>query len=335
MKISKLLIIIIFLSRVFSVDKSGTTAAKFLSINIGARAVSMGGAFTAVANDASAMYWNPGALPRLNKIQFYINHSNWIADISHDYIGLVFPMKKSQALGFSITSTTMDEMEVTRYGDENTGETFKADNYALGISYGLNLTDRFSIGFNGKIIRESIANSSANGYAFDIGTLFDTPYGFKLGTSISNFGPKMKMTGDDLLIPADIDPNQEGNNESTTAHLTTDKFDLPLLLRIGASSTHELNQLSFTWSLDANHPNDNESYINAGLEVSIFNGLLVFRGGERFLTFNKEAYREPQFSLGIGFRPQLYLLNNIHIDYAYESMRYLGFTHQFCIGILL
>ncbi len=46
----------------FGVDKTGTTAAKFLSIDIGARAVGMGGAFTSIANDATAMYWNPAGL---------------------------------------------------------------------------------------------------------------------------------------------------------------------------------------------------------------------------------------------------------------------------------
>ena len=56
-------------------------------------------------------------------------------------------------LGLNITSVSMDDMEVTRYGNENTGETFSAANYAFGITYALNLTDRFSIGFNGKYIQ--------------------------------------------------------------------------------------------------------------------------------------------------------------------------------------
>ena len=69
----------------------------------------------------------------------------------------------------------------------------------------MNLTDRFSVGFNGKYIQEKIANNHAKGWALDIGTLFETPYGFRLGTSISNFGPIMRMTGDDLLVAVDID----------------------------------------------------------------------------------------------------------------------------------
>ena len=47
------------------VSKVGTTAASFLEIGIGSRAIAMGGAFVAVANDATALYWNPGGLSRL------------------------------------------------------------------------------------------------------------------------------------------------------------------------------------------------------------------------------------------------------------------------------
>ena len=43
-------------------DKVGTVGAQFLKINIGARATGMGGSFTAVADDASAVYWNPAGL---------------------------------------------------------------------------------------------------------------------------------------------------------------------------------------------------------------------------------------------------------------------------------
>ena len=133
----------------------------------------------------------------------------------------------------------------------------------------MNLTDRFSIGFNGKLIQEKIANNYANGIALDLGTLFRTPYGFKLGTSISNFGPKMKMTGDDLLVPVDIDETIYGNNESVTGYLSTDEFDLPLILRVGISDDIMIGKSNrITWAVDSNSPNDNKSYINTGIAVS-------------------------------------------------------------------
>ena len=74
------------------VTKVGTTAAGFLSIDVGAQAVSMGGAYVAVANDATAMYWNPAGIARSNQYQALFNHSKWIADISINYMGVVIPV---------------------------------------------------------------------------------------------------------------------------------------------------------------------------------------------------------------------------------------------------
>jgi len=322
-----------FTGNAYAVDKIGTTAAKFLHMNVGSRAVGMGGAFTSIANDATAMYWNPAGLGFHKVKEVFVNHSNWIADISFDYFGFSVPLLNNHYFGLNITSVTMDDMEVTRYGNENTGETFSAANYAVGATYSLNLTDRFSIGFNGKYIQENIANNRAAGFALDIGTLFSTPYGFMLGTSISNFGPKMKMTGDDLLVPVDIDETVEGNNESVTGYLSTDEFDLPLILRVGISDQITIGQFGIaTWSIDVNSPNDNTMYLNAGLECSLFNQLLILRSGMNSLFLHD---REKEMSMGIGLNMQNILKRNLFINYSVETLSYLGETHQFSIQFAL
>src|SRR5207247_11370948 len=105
------------------VTKVGTTAAKFLSIPVGARAVGMGGAFVAVANDASAMYWNPGGIAGLNKSEAIFTHANWVADININYGGVIIPVEGIGTIGVNFTSMTMDEMERTTVEQpEGTGE---------------------------------------------------------------------------------------------------------------------------------------------------------------------------------------------------------------------
>ena len=326
-----LLLTIMFKSYLFSVDKTGTTAAKFLSIGAGSAAVSMGSAFTSVANDATAMYWNPAGLSFYKTKEIYFNHANWIADISYDYFGFTIPLSPRNSFGINITSVTMDEMEVTRYGNEDTGETFKAADYALGITYALNLTDRFSIGFNGKYIQQTIASSHARGGAVDLGTIFETPFGFRLGTSISNFGPKLKMTGDDLLIAADVNQTIEGNNESVTSVLSTDRFDLPLVLRFGISDEIVLGSFfRLLWSIDAVSPNDNANYINSGFEISMLNNLVFIRAGinSLFLTDSEKEY-----SFGLGLNVPGIKNNKVLMNYSFESLEYLGSVQQ--IGISL
>ena len=226
----------------------------------------------------------------------------------------------------------MDDMEVTRYGNENTGETFSASDHSFGLTYALNLTDRFSIGFNGKLIQEKIANNYANGFALDLGTLFKTPYGFRLGTSISNFGPKMKMTGEDLLVPIDIDQTISGNNESVTGFLSTDEFDLPLLLRVGISNDIFFsNTTRITWAIDSNSPNDNDNYINAGIEIGFMNDIIRLSGGIHSLLLDDS---EREFAYGIGIKSPSFVKQEFIIHYSFELLKHLGNTHQISLEIL-
>ena len=72
----KLIFISLILSLGFSVNKTGTTAAKFLSINPGGKAVGMGGAFTSLADDVSSLYWNPSGISRLGTYAFILVTQN-------------------------------------------------------------------------------------------------------------------------------------------------------------------------------------------------------------------------------------------------------------------
>jgi len=287
----------------------------------------MGGAFTSVAKDPSTMYWNPSGISRIDNIQLYIDHSDWLADINYDYLGLVFPIKGSRAVGLNFTSLSMPEMSVTRYGEDKTGETFRAGSYAIGLTFAGKLTDRFSIGFNGKFIKEFISKSFSSTYALDVGTLFNTVYGPILGMSISNFGPKMQIGGVDLLTKTD----DESNNPDINANLSTESFNLPLTLRFGISDVLSLKKLLILWSIDAVSPTDNSEYVNIGLEMTLFNKIF-FRTGTKGL-FLKD--REELFTIGGGLNIDLFSANNIQIDYAYEVMKFLNDIHKFSIVIPL
>jgi len=65
--------------------KTGTTAAQFLKIGVGSRAVGMGGAFTATADDITAIYWNPGGLAAAGGNEAVFNHVAWFADMKYDF----------------------------------------------------------------------------------------------------------------------------------------------------------------------------------------------------------------------------------------------------------
>jgi opacity protein-like surface antigen len=315
------------------VSKVGTTAAPFLNIPVGARALGMGGAFVSVADDATALFWNPGGLARLRSSEAVFVHTNWIADIGFDFAGAVLNLGAAGVIGLQGTYLNAGEMErTTEIYPEGTGEKFKAGSYALGITYARGLTDRFSIGGTVKYVREYILNSSAQGIAIDLGTHFVTQFhNVTLGAVISNFGTKMRMTGRDLLVQYDIDPTRHGNNERINANLETDSYDMPLMLRVGVSVDllQRLEGQNLVVAVDAAHPSDNVEHVNVGCEYR-FHQFLALRGGYRNL-FSRDS--EQGFTVGAGLRYGVAGDFAVKIDYAYESFGRLNNVQKFSVGI--
>ncbi len=313
------------------VSKTGTTAANFLSIGMGSRAIAMGGAYVAVADDASALYWNPSGTARISSPEFMFSHSEWLADINFDNAAVVIPMGETGSLGITSTFLTMGEMKVRTVTEpEGTGEFFDAGSYSLGLGFSKMLTDRFSIGLVGKYIREYIKDSSSTGFAIDVGTLFETQWrGMMLGMSISNFGTKMQLSGNDVLVQVDPDPTQNGNNENINANLLLDKFDLPLMFRVGVALDllREVSGNSLLVSTDAMHPNDNTEAMDFGMEYG-FRDKFFARIGYKSV-FMRDA--EEGLTAGAGFRLPILGTAEITVDYAYQSFDRLEQAHRLSI----
>jgi len=313
------------------INKSGSTSAQFLKIGIGPRAIGMGGAFTAVANDANAMYWNPAGLSRMYSREAYFNHVDWISDVNLDYAGFAVDVAELGTLGAFVSVLSMGDMPVrTLEKPEGTGELFSSGSMLIGISYARNLTEDFSIGFNAKYINEYIWNESAIGFAVDIGTLYTIPFlnRFSIGASISNFGPKMQLSGRDI-IQTTVVGSGTGNIINTDIQL--DKFELPLIFRFGLSvdAIKDANN-RLTIAADAIHPNDNTEYVNTGLEYT-WNEIFFIRGGYKSL-FEKEG--EQGLTLGVGINYRVIETLRIKIDYAYQDFGRLNNVQYFALGIL-
>ncbi len=315
-----------------NVSGVGTTAAPFLEIEIGSRAIGMGGAFVAVADDATAIYWNPAGLSRLQKNEITVTHIEWLADINFDFAGGIFYLGNYGVIGVSLTSLSTTDMEVRTVDEpEGTGEMLSVGSMALGLSYAKNLTDKFSMGFNTKYIQEKIWHMSTSSFAIDFGTLFITPFNdIKIGMNISNFGTDMMLSGRDVMVYHDIDPTIMGNNELIEANLVTDNWPLPLTFRAGvAMDLLKSRNNRLTVAVDGVHPNDNTEYLNLGMEY-VCNNIFSLRGGYSSL-FKRDS--EEGLTFGAGIQSNIGQAVLLKVDYAYTNFSRLGNTHRISLGM--
>jgi hypothetical protein len=315
------------------VKRVGTSAAPFLRIPVGARGASMGSAFVAMATDASSMFWNPGGMSRAQNISLFVDYSPWLPGIDFSYFGFLIPIESFGSLGINVTALTSERFDITTIEQPmGTGETFSANSFAIGVGYARSLTDRFSIGANFKFVNESILNSTATGFMFDVGTLYDTPFpGIRLGVSISNIGTNMRMDGEDLNVRVDIAPQQEGNNQSVVGRLKTDDFDAPIIMRVGLSwDAFRTTAGHLTLAADGLNPNDDAQSVNFGAEYGLLDELLVLRGGYNDLFL---AEREKRLTFGLGINVKTSTGLGFSGGFAYQEFVTLGSVNRFSLEL--
>jgi hypothetical protein len=317
-----------------SQTKVGTTAAQFLGIGMGGRAVGMGGAFTAISDDINALYWNPAGIAGSSRLQLGINRASWLVDTRFIWAGITIPAGIAGTFGVAVTSLDYGTFDVTTMAREDgTGETFTAADLAVQLTWARMLTDRFSVGLTMKYINQTIYTAAANGFAIDAGFLFNTgllPNGLKIGASVSNFGTSMRMRGAALTVDYDqTRGRQAGVNGNTPAELRGDEFNIPLNYRLGVSYDLVRNpQNRFTLAADALSPNDNTQTINLGTEYA-WKDVVFFRGGYNALL---ESDAEKGWTLGAGLRYNIGFAI-FRFDYTYQRFGRLNDPQWLAIGL--
>lgn len=316
----------------FGQAKVGTTGANFLKIGPTSRGVALADAFLPIADDVSALWYNPGGLVNIRQTQLALTHVDYPADLlTYDFLGYVQPMPAmGAALGiqvFGLNSGEMDETTPSRvFG---TGRTFGASDIAAGVTYAQRLTDKFSVGATAKYLQENLADETAFGWAVDVGTFYNTGWkSLRIAMLISNFGPDMEF----ISTP----------------------FPMPIMFKFGvAADLMKSDRNRVTLALEGLHPNDNVEELHVGVEYAL-NEMAFLRVGKKFNGFQRSSYEDfendPEandpfveypvlnedgtisfdgFSFGGGLViPGL----GLGVDYAYANIGYLGNIHRFSLS---
>lgn len=293
------LMLICLSSTVARAGDPGSSGFLFLRLGNGARASGMGEAFTAVADDATSMYWNPAGLAAVDGVELNLSHSEWLVDIRFEQISVVNEMLGG-AVGLSFTGLFYGDLE--RYGSYPSlvpDGTFSPYDFSFSAGYGTDILPNIAVGGAVKLIYEKIDFESATSWAVDLGLSHRSMIeGLTLAASVLNLGPQ--------------------------ATFVEEKFYPPLQLRGGASYRYDAPWVhgNVITAADIVFPNDGEAKLHLGAEYNY----------ERYLSVRagyKSNYYVQGPTLGIGVR-----YRNLCFDYAFMPIEFdLGDSHRLSFTI--
>jgi long-subunit fatty acid transport protein len=272
----------------------------------------------AVANDPSAIYWNPAGLASILRQELQFSHVDWPADINYEILIYVLPSRRlggSFAIQAGVLSTQLEETD--EYHPFGTGTTFSYSDVLVGVAYGRRWTDKLLIGAGVKYVREDLGSQVGgpvtSATLVDIGSIYYLGYGsVRIATSLSNFGPEMT-------------PGGSYTSPTTGEKRNYDGFDPAIQFRYGlAFEGFENDRQRFTFSTEIAQPSDNSQRVKAGLEWA-WQRRFALRSG---YNFNADVMR---FSAGLGIVVPMSLKRG-SIDYAYTDGGPFGGVSRLTLG---
>lgn len=238
----KFLLLILFtalsLTQVGNVSAQvGITSVPFLQIEPDSRAAGMGNTGVAIADNASAVFWNPAGLAFQRGTQISITHSEWLpnfnADLFYDYLVGKYHVKDIGTFGAHITYLNLGEQIRTNETGIEQGR-FNSYEFAGGLSYGLQLNDNWALGTGVRFIYSSLADGQVGQQKINPGS--------SIGVDVATMykSNKFLFLGQEANINAGLNLSNIGPGVHYTDNAQKDP--LPTVLRFGWSFTTELDK---------------------------------------------------------------------------------------------
>lgn len=276
----------------------GTASLEFLRIGVGARPSACGESFVAVANDATAIFWNPAGLAQLDSQEVSVMHLEWFGGFKYDALSYVYPTGKGNfGAGFVyLHNNDIDKTSAASGGRYTRDGFFTFSDTALAAAYSHKLNDSLLYGINAKFIQEAIDGSQTYSFVTDLGLIYyDHKHKIRLGSSIQNVG--LKTNG---ALP-------------------------PIVIRIGIACNPFTKNLTLASDIDL--PKAGRPSINLGAEYW-FKGILAIRAGYKHKNGNTDMDNIVGLTAGMGLRIRNYML-----DYAFVPYGELGNTHRLSLSL--
>ncbi len=321
-KLLTVILILLCISAAYAgdVSRKGTTGADQLLIPVGARSIATSGAFVSNTLGVESIYYNPAGLDPSGTSEAMFSYMSYIADINISYFAAGANLGSLGSFGFSFKAIDFGNIDVTTNDEpDGTGSTYSPDYYVVGLTYSKIITDRVSAGANLKLIHEGIMNTSANGFALDIGVQYRFNPNFTLGVAVMNIGANMKYSGSDLQVKTVI-PGANPNTKGGLYEPVTEEFEIPSYFMLSLAYKYDINAENNVLVGGTFRSNNSyEDQMLFGLEYA-FNNMFFIRAGYDLLMENTS---DNTYGVSLGAGVQYKLAGNIgfNLDYAFRDVK--------------